>query len=168
MTLRIAFVSSGLIGRAQLARQLFERAAEEHGTAGRFQPTHRCVGEAREGACPDPRLVLAARERHIELEDEPGIALTERDLRQSDVVVALDEEVFGLVQAMATPPDRDKLRLLVHYAEGMHSIPNPFFAGLQWFGWVVDAVEAGCRGLERTLAEEMADAGRPMRAAAGS
>ena len=73
---------------------------------------------------------------------------------QSDLVLAMDEEVYGRLSGLAPSTSAGRLRLFLEFAPelGRRDVPDPYYGGAAGFEEVLDLVEAGARGLLAALA----------------
>jgi protein-tyrosine phosphatase len=71
-----------------------------------------------------------------------------------DLVVAMDEEVYGHLQRLAPRAQAARLVLFMEFAPGSdrRSVPDPYYGGATGFEEVLDLVEEGARGLLDSLA----------------
>lgn len=151
---RVLFVCMGNICRSPTAeavvRDFAHRAAEglalELDSAG----THGFHA----GDPPDERAIEAARRRGIDMSALRARKVETLDFERFDLVLAMDEAVYGRLAGIAPREHAGRLRLFLEYAPelGLRDVPDPYYGGPAGFEEVLDLVEAGARGLVAALA----------------
>jgi protein-tyrosine phosphatase len=126
--------------RAILARENLERRVfvDSAGTGGWH------AGEA-----PDRRSQAAAARRGYDLSAQRARQVSLNDFHHFDLILAMDADNLGNLHAIAPPSLREKIRLLLDFADPpaeTREVPDPYF-GDDGFDHVLDLVEAGCEGL---------------------
>jgi protein-tyrosine phosphatase len=151
---RILFVCLGNIIRSPLAENLFRRLVQEAGLDGKYELDSAGTGGWHAGESPDARMRRTA-SRHGLLYDGSARQVRLSDLKTFDLIVAMDEDNRRELRSMAMKPEqRSKIRLLRDYdstAGPNASVPDPYYGGDEDFEETYRVVEAGVRGLLRTL-----------------
>jgi protein-tyrosine phosphatase len=137
-------IFANLVARADLSAEI---AADSAGTAAYH------VGNP-----PDPRSIVTARARGIELVSHAR-QFRASDYERFDYVIAMDRENHGDLAALASPKRiRDKLRLLREFESlgggAARDVPDPYYGGDDGFDRVFDICVDGCRGLLDYIAAE--------------
>ena len=106
------------------------------------------------GSPPDERSIDAARRRGYDLASLRARVVEAGDFGLFDLVVAMDEEVYGHLQRVAPRAPAARLVLFMEFAAGSdrRSVPDPYYGGATGFEEVLDLVEEGARGLLDSLA----------------
>jgi protein-tyrosine phosphatase len=151
---RVLFVCMGNICRSPTAeavvRELARREAQglplEFDSAG----THGYHA----GDPPDERSIQAARRRGIDMSGLRARQVEAVDFERFDLVLAMDESVYGRLAGIAPEGRSGRLRLFLEFAPelGLRDVPDPYYGGPAGFEEVLDLVEAGARGLIAALA----------------
>lgn len=69
---------------------------------------------------------------------------------ENDLVLAVDESTYSMLQSLGSEQAAEKLRLLREFdpmADGDLDVPDPYYGGQRGFDNVLDMVERSCRGL---------------------
>lgn len=69
---------------------------------------------------------------------------------ENDLVLAVDESTYSMLQSLDSEQAAEKLRLLREFdpmADGDLDVPDPYYGGQRGFDNVLDMVERSCRGL---------------------
>jgi protein-tyrosine phosphatase len=144
----------GNIIRSPLAENLFRRLVQEAGLDGKYELDSAGTGGWHAGESPDARMRRTA-SRHGLIYDGSARQVRLSDLKTFDLIVAMDEDNRRELRSMAMKPEqRRKIRLLRDYdstAGPNASVPDPYYGGDEDFEETYRVVEAGVRGLLRTL-----------------
>ncbi len=146
---RVLFVCMGNICRSPTAQGVFEKVLRERlpelvveiDSAG----THAYhVGEA-----PDPRAQRAAVRRGIDLSGIRARRVDLGDFERFDLVLAMDKLNLGVLEEMAPPERRGRVRLFLDFAPdlGRDEVPDPYYGAGNGFEVVLDLVERAAIGL---------------------
>lgn len=155
---RVCFVCMGNICRSPLAEGVFRHLAAAAGRADAFAVESAGLGRWHLGEPPDPRAQRVARAHGVTL---AGRAQQFRpaDFARFDLVLALDEEVYAGLQALAPAAERPKVRYLREYdpaAGADRDVPDPYYGDQRLFEHIYALIDRACRGL---LAERPDEAG---------
>lgn len=129
------------------------------GLSERFEIDSAGTGGWHVGHPPDERATAAAARRGIALGGAARRVIP-ADLASCDHVIAMDSENLADLQRMSTGHEGEaRLTLLRSHDEaasqgGELDVPDPYFGGEHGFEHVLDVVEAGCRGLLRTITRQ--------------
>lgn len=151
---RVLFVCMGNICRSPTAeavvRELARREAE--GLALEFDSAGTHGYHA--GDPPDERSIQAALRRGFDMSALRARQVEAGDFERFDLVLAMDEAVYGRLSGIAPEGHAGRLRLFLEYAPelGLRDVPDPYYGGPAGFEEVLDLVEAGARGLIAALA----------------
>lgn len=107
------------------------------------------------GDPPDERAIEAARRRGIDMSGLRARVVDAEDFRRFDLVLAMDEAVYGRLARIAPRELASRLRLFLDYAPqlGRRDVPDPYYGGATGFEEVLDLIEEGARGLLAELSK---------------
>ena len=92
-------------------------------------------------------------DRIIVMSDLRARVVESTDFERFDLVLAMDEAVYGQLRRVAPEGRTDKIRLFLEFAPqlGRRDVPDPYYGGAAGFEDVLDLVEEGARGLLAAL-----------------
>lgn len=143
MTTRVLFVCLGNICRSPTAEAVFrglrsDLVTDSAGTAGYH------VGEPPYGPMQD-----AARERGIGMSDLRARQFGAADFSRFDLILGMDAENLGNIEALRPKGAETLVRLLTDYGSGADAVPDPYYT--RDFEGALDIIEAAAQGLARAL-----------------
>ncbi len=151
VAMRVLFVCLGNICRSPTAEAVMRRLVRDAGLEDEIAIDSAGTSSWHIGKAPDARSTAAARARGIEL---AGAArqVTNADLEDFDLVIAMDRQNAAELLMLARGEARDKVWLLRQFdpeavATGDLDVPDPYYGGDGGFEHVLDVVERACRGL---------------------
>jgi len=105
------------------------------------------------GAPPDPRAVIAAARRGIDISNQRARAVDIADFEQFDLILAMDEDNLQVLQAMKPADSRADLQLFLSFCRDpeMISVPDPYYGGSAGFERVLDIIEDASQRLLEEL-----------------
>ena len=108
------------------------------------------------GEPPDARAQEHARRRGYDLSRLRARQVEAQDFESFDLILAMDRGHLAILQRIAPPQHRHKLRLLMDFADSwqIDEVPDPYYGGPRGFEEVFDMVERSCRGLLAHILEE--------------
>lgn len=97
-----------------------------------------------DGDPADRRMRRAAENRGYSL-DSRSRMVTRRDLKEFDLVLAMDRSNYAELNRLAEGP-ADNVKLLSEYLEGdwPEDVPDPYYGEDDGFDYVLDMLEAAC------------------------
>ena len=145
----VLFVCMGNICRSPTAEGVFRHLLEQQGMTEQVLTDSAGTHDYHIGAPPDLRAQAAAARRGYDLSMLRARQVTPADFERFDYVLAMDEANLGELLPLCPDASRDRLRLLLEFAEEVErrDVPDPYYGGEQGFEDVVDLVENGARGL---------------------
>jgi len=109
------------------------------------------------GEPPDARAQQHAQRRGYDLSQLRARQVAAEDFESFDLILAMDRGHLAILQRIAPPRHRHKLRLLMEFAASwqIDEVPDPYYGGPRGFERVLDMVEAAARGLLAELRREI-------------
>lgn len=143
----ILFVCMGNICRSPTAEGVFRHLLEEAGgivievdSAG----TH----AYHVGSAPDHRSQSAALRRQFDISSQRARQVANDDFERFDLLLAMDEDNYAILQSRCPPEHQRKVRLFLEYGSmGVRNVPDPYYGGDNGFEHVLDLIEDAARGL---------------------
>jgi protein-tyrosine phosphatase len=156
MATRVLFVCMGNICRSPTAEGVFRQLVEQQGLADKIIADSAGTHDYHIGAAPDPRAQAAATRRGYDLSALRARQVVPADFAAFDLVLAMDERNRELLRGMCPPQYRERVRLLLDFADDAtpREVPDPYYDGAQGFEEVLDLVENAARGLLRHIAHK--------------
>lgn len=151
---RVLMVCTGNICRSPTAEGVLRRMAEQAGLAHRIEVDSAGTTGYHVGEPPDRRSQMHAARRGYDLSAQRARQVQEADFDTFGWLIAMDRGHLAELQADAPPHRRDRIHLLMDFANDPRDgeVPDPYYGGALGFDEVLDRVEAGCRGLLKLLA----------------
>ncbi len=145
----VLFVCMGNICRSPTAEGVFRHLLEQQGMTEQVLTDSAGTHDYHIGAPPDLRAQAAAARRGYDLSMLRARQVTPADFERFDYVLAMDEANLGELLPLCPDASRDRLRLLLEFAEDVErrDVPDPYYGGEQGFEDVLDLVENAARGL---------------------
>jgi len=145
----VLFVCMGNICRSPMAHGVFERQVNEAGLGHLVRVDSAGTHAYHVGSPPDERAQRTAMSRGVDLSRQRARLLDADDFERYDYVLVMDEE--NLHNALRICPEgyRDRVRLLLEFAEARdeREVPDPYYGGNAGFERVFDMVEDAVEGL---------------------
>jgi low molecular weight protein-tyrosine phosphatase len=151
---RVLFVCMGNICRSPTAEAVVRELARREAAGIALELDSAGTHGYHAGDPPDERAMAAALRRGIDMSRLRARKVEAIDFERFDLVLAMDEAVFGRLEGMAPGERVSRLRLFLDFAPelGLRDVPDPYYGGPAGFEEVLDLVEAGARGLIAALA----------------
>ena len=101
------------------------------------------------GEAPDGRTQRAAAVRGYNLSQVRARKVARQDLDYFDLILAMDKSNLDNLQRMASPEQRQKLKLFMEYSKNYDDdeVPDPYYGLGHGFDLVLDMVEDASKGL---------------------
>jgi protein-tyrosine phosphatase len=149
----ILFVCLGNICRSPIAEGVFRHVAQKAGLLDSLHIDSAGLGSWHLGLPPDQRAQDALASRGISISDLRARRITLEDFEAFDLILAMDKSNQKGLLKLAPKEHQGKIRLFMDCAPnfGVHEIPDPFFGDKDGFDYVVQLIDAACRGLLRSL-----------------
>jgi len=161
MSVSVLFVCMGNICRSPTAHALFREAVTTAGLDDKITTDSAGTHAYHVGNPPDPRATATALARDIDMTDLRARQVCEADFEQFDYVVAMDRDNLSLLEASCPPAARDRLSLMLDWAEDWgDEVPDPYYGGDEGFIRVFDMLTEASQGLLAHIASSHGLMGR--------
>ncbi len=153
---RILFVCMGNICRSPMAEGVFRRLLEQHGLTSQVEVDSAGTHAYHLGRSPDPRAILTAKARGIDISGRRARQVSPKDLEKFDWVLVMDEHNYDALRFICPKPQQAKLAYLLDYAPHLktRNLPDPYYGGELGFERVMDMIEEACEGLLSHLQDQ--------------
>lgn len=147
--IKVLFVCMGNICRSPTAHGVFRDLVRKEGLDGRIEIDSAGTHGYHIGAPPDSRAQATARTRGFDLSDLRARKAITEDFVEFDYLLAMDEDNYQNLKAIAPSNASGRLRLFLDFAPaaGLREVPDPYYGGQQGFEQVFDLVTEASRGL---------------------
>ncbi|MFT4615043.1 MAG: protein-tyrosine phosphatase [Bacteroidia bacterium] len=141
---RILLVCTENICRSPMAEGLLKHYLAEMGLAKSVQVASAGTQANQPGLRPDTRAQKIAARSGIDISRVRARRITDRDFERSDMIVAMDTNNLEYLEKTCPPLERDKLSLLLSYAEGGEGrdVPDPYYGSTEGFESVFEIIDA--------------------------
>ena len=159
MTYRICFVCLGNICRSPMAEVVMRDLLQRQGLDGRVEVSSAGTGDWHIGERADERTVEALATRGYDVSGHRARQFAREWFADHNLVVALDRGNLAVLQGMAPPDHRHKIKLMLSFDDqggDEMDVPDPYYGGAQGFNHALDLVERGCRGLLEHVRRDVA------------
>lgn len=152
--MRVLFVCLGNICRSPTAEAVVRDFARREASGLELEFDSAGTHGYHVGDAPDVRSIAAARRRGIDMSELRARVVEAADFERFDLLLAMDESVYGGLKRVAPQGSTEKIRLFLDFAPqlGRRDVPDPYYGGATGFEEVLDLVEEGARGLLAALA----------------
>jgi len=149
MVRAVLLVCTGNICRSPTAEGVFRKLLCESALDELVQVESAGTHGYHVGEAPDTRAQEHAQRRGYDLSGLRARQIEQGDFERFDLILAMDRGHLGILQRLAPPQHRHKLRLFMEFAEGWNlaEVPDPYYGGDAGFEHVLDMIEAGSRGV---------------------
>lgn len=152
----VLFVCLGNICRSPTAHAVFEQQVAEQGLTGQIHIDSAGTGDWHLGKQPDPRTLLAGRQRGYDLSYLRARQVNAADFDQFDYILAMDAKNLVDLQQLQPESFGGTLSLFLPFGQGsIDEVPDPYAGGAEGFEQVLDMVEQAAEGLLAHLRAEL-------------
>ena len=150
---KVLFVCMGNICRSPTAEGVFRKMVADAGLESIVHVDSAGTHGYHVGECPDVRAQQAAMKRGYELAPLRARQVTQDDFRNYDLILAMDRSNLASLLAIAPTRSREKVGLLLDYAERHRGkeVSDPYGGTERDFAAALEMIEDGCRGLLKSL-----------------
>lgn len=147
--IKVLFVCMGNICRSPTAHGVFEHLVQSHGLSDRIEVDSAGTHSYHVGNPPDGRSQAVAKARGFDLSGQRARRVNVADFEEFDYILAMDHANLEDLHSIATPVQRERIHLLMRFAErwGVEEVPDPYYGGSRGFEQVLDMVEDAAAGL---------------------
>ena len=145
---KVCFVCTGNICRSPMGEVIFRELAERAGLGEHFEVISRGTHGYHVGNPADPRTLSVLSAAGYQGESHRAAKVCERDLVESDLILALDRGHYRILQGLGC--EEEKLVLLGKYDRTNPSDPDvfdPYYGSEQDFVSVLNQVVSCCESL---------------------
>jgi protein-tyrosine phosphatase len=152
----VLFVCTGNICRSPTAEAILRKLAADAGMAETVTADSAGTHAYHVGEPPDPRAQKAAAKRGYDLSGLRARRFEQADFQRFDLILAMDQDHYSILSALARPPAGHKVKLMMSYARCFteQEVPDPYYGGPPGFERVLDMLEDAARGLLESLRKE--------------
>jgi len=137
-----------------LAENLFRHLANEAGVGQNYDVDSAGTAAYHIGHSPDSRMRQVAATRGLDY-DGSGRQVSAEDFYNFDLIIPMDASNYADLNALATKPEhRDKIHMMREFDPQSgedHSVPDPYYGGIDGFERVYDIIERSARELLASL-----------------
>jgi protein-tyrosine phosphatase len=152
--IRVLFVCLGNICRSPTAEAVLRELAGREAGGVALEVDSAGTHGYHTGSPPDARSIAAASRRGYDLRALRARVVELADFERFDLVLAMDEPVYGQLARIVPPERATRLKYFLEYAPALRrrDVPDPYYGGAAGFEEVLDIVEEGARALLAALA----------------
>jgi protein-tyrosine phosphatase len=150
----VLLVCMGNICRSPTAEGVLRKLALDAGLGSRLKIDSAGTHAYHIGEAPDPRSVIAAQARGIDLSEQSARAVDISDFHEFDLILAMDDDNLAFLERMQPEGSRATVRLFLSYSEANPDkpVPDPYYGGENGFERVLDLLEEAGRCMLKELA----------------
>ncbi|PCI02157.1 MAG: protein tyrosine phosphatase [Zetaproteobacteria bacterium] len=131
--LRVLFVCLGNICRSPLAEVVVKSVAQEQGLSEMFHFESAGTGDWHVGKGADPRSASKALEKGLNLETHAAQQITQRNIGDWDVFVAMDSDNQRNLIGMGAKPEQVIMMRAFEDMSPTPDVPDPYYGGAHGF-----------------------------------
>lgn len=148
-TIKVLFVCMGNICRSPSAAGVLQRLVQEAGLQDKIGVDSAGTHHYHVGDKPDGRAKFVTRKRGYDISGMRARQITLEDIKNFDLVLAMDWENLSYLQQISPRNQHHKLMLLMRYANDHEeaTVPDPYYGGVDGFFKMLDYLEDACQGV---------------------
>ncbi len=148
--MKILMVCLGNICRSPLAEGLMQDKLQRAGLP--YTVDSAGISQWHAGESPDPRSIDIAARHHIDIANQRARKINSEDLRQFDLILAMDKSVYNEILSLADTTNAFKVKLFLEYAgQGQQDVPDPWYGGEEDFHSVYRIIDHACTQIAHKL-----------------
>ena len=157
MIYRVLLVCMGNVCRSPTAEVVLRVFIKNNNLGGKVEVDSAGTHGYHVGEAPDGRTQRAAAVRGYNLSQVRARKVARQDLDYFDLILAMDKSNLDNLQRMASPEQRQKLKLFMEYAKNYDDdeVPDPYYGLGHGFDLVLDMVEDASKGLVDELKSKL-------------
>ena len=149
----VLFVCLGNICRSPSSEGVFRQRVEQAELGSFIDIDSAGTAAYHIGDPPDPRAIVAAAKRGVELQDLRARQVHISDYDRFDYIIAMDRYNYNDLMSLAPPEHDSHICLFLDFAE-QHTdteIPDPYYGGGDGFEHVLDMIDDASDGLIKDI-----------------
>lgn len=149
MSFRVLLVCMGNICRSPTAEGVIRKYIKNNGLGDIVEVDSAGTHGYHVGEAPDSRTQRAASARGYNLTQLRARKVARQDLDYFDLILAMDKSNLDNLWRMATPEQKERIKLFMDYAKNFDDdeVPDPYYGLGHGFDLVLDMVEDAAQGL---------------------
>lgn len=157
MDTKVLFVCMGNLCRSPSAVGVLRHLVQEAGLQDRIKIDSAATHDYHIGEAPDGRAQFVCRKHGYDISDIRTRQITLDDIREYDLILAMDWESLSDLQQMAPRQYHHKLMLLMRYANDYEeaTVPDPYYGGVDSFFKMLDYLEDACQGVFEVISKRV-------------
>jgi protein-tyrosine phosphatase len=146
---KVLFVCMGNICRSPSAEGIFRTMVKSANLDHLIETSSAGTHAYHVGETPDPRALLVAKKRSVDMTNIVSRQVTADDFMDYDYILAMDWDTQTLLQQQAPKIHKHKIQLAMRYAGDSEEaiVPDPYYGGPEGFTKAFDLLEDACGGL---------------------
>jgi len=153
--LRVLFVCLGNICRSPLAEVVVKSVAQDKGIADMFHFESAGTGDWHVGNGADPRSASKALEKELSLENHSAQQITQRNIQDWDIFVAMDRDNQRNLMAMGAKPEQVLMMRAFEGVSPAPDVPDPYYGGAHGFEDAYQMLVCNAEGLLENLKQRL-------------
>ncbi|HHL31252.1 MAG TPA: low molecular weight phosphotyrosine protein phosphatase, partial [Oceanospirillales bacterium] len=140
----------GNICRSPSAQGVFEKLLDAKGLSAQFKVDSAGTHSYHIGHLPDPRSIVAASKRGIDLSRQRARKVESRDFVRFDWIIAMDNDNYhDLLRICPNTVHSKKVHKMMDFTVNRHhtEVPDPYYGGTAGFELVLDILTDACHNL---------------------
>ncbi|NOL51692.1 low molecular weight protein-tyrosine-phosphatase [Pelistega suis] len=157
METKVLFVCMGNICRSPSAVGVLRHLVYQAGLQESIKIDCAATHDYHVGEAPDGRAQFVSRKHGYDISDIRARQITPADIKEYDLILAMDWESLSYLQQMGVRQDHHKMMLLMRYANDYEeaTVPDPYYGGVDGFFKMLDYLEDACQGLFEVLSKRV-------------
>ncbi len=151
--IRVLFVCLGNICRSPLAEVVVKAEAEEKGLSEVFHFESAGTGNWHVGGSADPRSASKALDKGLSLEHHRAQQITQRNIEDWDIFVAMDSDNQRNLIALGAKPEQVLMMRAYEDLDLAPDVPDPYYGGAHGFEDAYQMLKNNAQGLLDDLME---------------
>jgi len=146
---KVLFICLGNICRSPTAEGVFKKLVLKGKLKHKIKIDSVGTGSWHIGNPPDIRSQKAASKRGINISDQRSRLITQKDIIESDYLVAMDIKNITTLKKIVPQEMQNKLFRFLEFAPNpdVLDIPDPYYSGPDGFNLVLDLIQEAAKGL---------------------
>ncbi|WP_265942573.1 low molecular weight protein-tyrosine-phosphatase [Dechloromonas sp. A34] len=157
MSFRVLLVCMGNICRSPTAEGVIRKYIKNNGLVDAVEVDSAGTHGYHVGEAPDSRTQRAASARGYNLTQLRARKVARQDLDYFDLILAMDKSNLDNLWRMATPEQKERIKLFMDYAKNFDDdeVPDPYYGLGHGFDLVLDMVEDAAQGLIEEIKQKI-------------